>query len=162
MPGRPTLQKMEDAIQLSGGDDAVFTLVSAGEKVGAISEQLGVSRQYFYTWIKAGGEARKAAFEEAKRLSAHALAEKAQEVIETADASSTANVSLAKLRSEFYWKLAAARNREEYGEAGPQIQVNVNTNALHLDALRQLGHASRAIQTIPSEVISIGPESEGE
>lgn len=142
-PGKPTFA---ERVAADGGDEIIFRRIASGELVTDIMESYGYSRDMMYQWINQGGEARRQAFEDAKRQSAEALAEQAGRIIDAAaDATSTAAVMVARERMGYRKWLAGIRDRETFGErAGAEIQVNIGQ--LHLDALRARGSVRLAQQ----------------
>ena len=152
------LAKLERDVEAAGGDEAVFARIEAGERVGAIMRSYGLSRGMFYRWVKVGGDARRARYQEARRYSADALAEDGREILDrlakaakTRDVSN-AEVSLANSRANYRKYLASVYDREQYGER-PGVQVNIGIRDLHLDALRTLGGAAVG----PDDMRSLAP-----
>lgn len=127
-------------IERQGGDDVILDRIAAGDKVTQIAKDYGVSHTMLWRWAKQNPE-RKAAYDEARRLSADALVDKAQGGLEECEADNSAQVSLANSKANFYRWLAGVRDRDQYGEA-QQKQV-VNIAELHLNALRAYGGPSQ-------------------
>ena len=123
------------------GEAVVFEHIAAAETVGKIAESFGVSRASFYGWVRQGGDERRAAFEDARRQSADAHAENAVKILDEASSDSTAEVTLARARSDVRKWLATSFNRAQYGDPGVSVKVNnaVSIGQLHLDALRTHG-----------------------
>src|SRR5688500_10613249 len=116
----------------------VFEMIAEGKTMQAIADRFGVSRRSVYNWLKAGDESHQALWKDARILSSHAYADQGLEILDGAQhAESAHEVNAARYRAEYRLKLAALRNREEYGERGPFVQVNVNNGELHLAALTQ-------------------------
>lgn len=161
MPGRPILKKLLRDIDKAGGDEHIFDQIIAGKTIGAIMAEFEVSRQMFYDWLRAGGDGRKKAYNDAKILSSHALAEEGMEILDRlADPDGdgtgrvtpleTSEVTLARARADYRRYLAAVRNRGEYGkDQEAAVQVNVNVGDLHLDALRHHGSLPAGQPEIP-------------
>ena len=128
-----------DTIVAEGGDEVVFRRVAAGETVKSIMASYGRDRDCWYTWVRAGGEGRRRRWEEAKQQSADALVDEATEILDgAADATATAQVTIAKERASHRRWLASVRDRDAYGDRNsPAVQLNIQ--ALHLDALRKMG-----------------------
>lgn len=134
MPGTPIKEKLLADIEAQGGWDAVCERVASGENQTAVALSFGVS-QGFFSRIMHLDENRVRAYRAAKRESAHVMAEKAMEL---ADNVPEKRDAIAKVREQIgvrRW-LAASYNREEYGESGDTVNVQVNVAELHLDALR--------------------------
>ena len=142
------------------GEAVVFERIAAAETVGKVAESFGVSRASFYGWVKQGGDERRAAFEDARRQSADVHAENALEILDDASSQSTAEVTLAKAKSDVRKWLATCFNRTQYGDPGVSVKVNnaVNIGQLHLDALRASSHM-RGIPRQEGKLIS--PSKDG-
>jgi hypothetical protein len=124
-------------------DEVVFDRLRSGESVADVMDSYGFSRNYFYTWLKRGND-RKGQYEEAKRDAAEALVDEAQAILDDeAPVFSPAEVTLRKARANFRTWLAGKKDREQFGEANAQVDVNLNLGSLHLDALR-------ATSTVPT------------
>jgi hypothetical protein len=144
MAGRKKLaaweaQLVEEAAVLGcTPDEVIFDRIRSGEKIADISESYGFSRHYFYIWLKAGGDGRKNAYEEAKRELAEKLVDDAQEILDDpTPVISPAEVALRKARANFRTWLAGKRDKEQFGEqSNADVNVNLNLGNLHLDALR--------------------------
>lgn len=138
-------------VEANGGDDWVFSFVEDGLSMKRVAEETGCSsRGLLYSWIKLGGDERKARLKAARKISAHSLAEDAGEVLDSlADEQviTSADVSLASSRARYKQWLAGMRNREDYGEKAG-VEINLSVGELHLDALRR--HSADAIAARPT------------
>lgn len=105
MASRPHLAKLSVAIEQLGGDEYIFAQVADGVPMKKIAEPFGYSRGLLYTWIKAGGPDREAAFKEARAISAHSLVEDAGDDLEAKPATS-ADATMAIARSKYKMGLA--------------------------------------------------------
>jgi hypothetical protein len=155
MPGRPKLTAFSKHVEENGGDEWVFGYVAEGLSMKKVAAKVGASsRGLLYSWIDAGGEARKKALKVARAISAHSIAEDAGEILdELADSLTpvtSADVSLASSRAKYRQWMAGMRNRDEYGDQSG-VQINVSVGDMHLDALRRNGAAQ--IPVIEAEVI---------
>jgi hypothetical protein len=139
MSANPILTKMEQQVTEQGGDDALFDRVAGAESIQSIMASFGLSRTFFYRWLK-NAPGRKDAYEAAKKLSAHALVEDGMYLLDNGQAFTPADVSRLQHRANYRKWLAGVRSRDEYGDA-PQgkIDINLQIGQLHLDALRQAG-----------------------
>lgn len=138
MAGQPKMAALSAEIERQGGDDVILDRIAAGDRVTQIARDYGVSHTMLWRWAKQNPE-RKAAYDEARRLSADALVDKAQGGLEECTADNSAQVSLANSKANFYRWLAGVRDRVQYGE---EKQV-VNIAELHLNALRAYGGPSQ-------------------
>lgn len=141
------------------GEAAVFERIAAAETVGKVAESFGVARSSFYGWVKRGGDERRAAFEDARRQSADAHAENALRILDEASSKSTAEVTLARAKSDVRKWLATCFNRAQYGDPGVNVKVDnvVSIGQLHLDALKANGH----MRLNPYRAGELMPPSEG-
>ena len=139
MSSRPHLAAFSAAVERLGGDSVIFDRVANGEPMRAIAETFGYSRGMIYSWIKAGGPEREAAFRAAREAASHVLVEDAGEILDNAKPITSADATMAKARSEHKKWLASVYNRKDYGDETGKIDVNLNVGALHLEALRSAG-----------------------
>lgn len=161
---RPLLQAINKKIEELGGDEWVFDQIADGKAIGKIAELVGCSRPYLYNWRDQKGpgrEERKRLWAEAIKASAEAHAEKAGEVLDdlsSKDLLIPADVTLATARSKYSQWLAGVRDKEAFGDAKGQVNLNLNFGQLHLDALRQAGSMARVkaaevVELMPAEVV---------
>lgn len=168
MAANPIMRALEKLVSANGGDRWILDRLANGERVGDIArdciiEGYGpISRPFLYRW-RDKSEDRREGWKLAMQDAAHAHAEQAGDVLDKlADADtlllSSAQVSLAKSRSEYKRWLASKLN-EEYRD-GPQVQVGIlAAGDLHLDALRQLGSMDRYRVERAAEVVLIPAET---
>jgi hypothetical protein len=169
MPGQPKMRKLTKYIEDRGGDQWIMDRIAAGESVGKICKSIilpgdsqPISRPFLYTWRNKRDE-RRVGWQLAMQVSADAHAEMAGDILddlaEELDPSS-AQVSLAKSRSEYKRWLARVRDRDKYGEEKQQaLNVNILTAGdLHIDGLRRLGARPEpeAIETVEVELLEEG------
>lgn len=143
-------------VEANGGDDWVFGFVAEGHSMRKVAELTGCSsRGLLYSWIKLGGDERKRRLTEARKLSAHCVAEDAGEILDNLATSTTpissADVSLATSRARYRQWLAGMRNREEYGDKAG-VEVNITVGEMHIDALRR--HSAAAIEAREAEQVA--------
>lgn len=149
MAGRPALRMLERRIEEEGGDDVIFDRVAAGESLKSIAGSYDISVTQLYRWIYGGRTSphptdptpRTLAYKEAKAMSAESLADEAGEILDDARPVTSAEATMTKARAEHRRWLAGIRDREQFGDAQPQLAVNVNLGDLHLQALMAKGRA---------------------
>lgn len=144
MAGQPRKRKLAEAIEADGGPDAIWDRIIAGEEMKAIAESYGETYSVLYSWIRSGGPERVAAWKDAKRLSADALSEKATEKVMKLDDAGAGvtgpEVGRAKLQADHLMRLAAIRNREEFGDGSDQIGQGLQSiGSAFLQALKARG-----------------------
>lgn len=130
------------AVEGLSGDEWFFLQIAGGRSLSEAMGQFGMSRAWFYTWLKEAPEQRRALYAEAKRMSAEAIADEAGEVLDDLASNPLATptaVALATARSRYKQWLASKRDPEQFGERQAAVNVQLNVGALHLDALRQVG-----------------------
>lgn len=166
MAGRPKLRAFAARIEREGGDDVILDRIRDGMTLTAIGRLYGVSRTMIRQWAYLNDE-RRAAYERAKLDSADALADQATEAHEALAESSDPSpgqVSATKNRADHLMRLAAIRNREEYG-SGPSVGEQVaDLGRVFLEALREHGRVASGggIERLPSAAPMIEGEYEVE
>jgi hypothetical protein len=144
MAGRPIYRASVKRIEDMGGEEWVISETMAGITVGAICAATDVTRGMFYQWIHKGGD-RWEKFQQARRLGAFALADQAQEIVDSSD---PLNIAVDRERAKIRTWLAERANREAFGAQKEQAQV-LNVGELHLHALQQ--SESAAPTALPAE-----------
>lgn len=153
-PGQLTFTQR---IEAEGGDAVVFQEIAAGKTIREVMAARGYERDQWYCWIQAGGEARRAAWEQAKLASADALVEQAGEILDqAAEVTNSARATIAKERAAYRRWLASCRDQEAYGDRAGGAQVVLNIGQLHLDALRRCGSMSLRPKAPPLDAEIIG------
>lgn len=150
MAGRPQLKTFERRIEEEGGDSVILDRVAAGETHKSIANSYGISVTQLRRWFHAGRTSphptdphpRSLAYKEAKLMSAESLADEAGHILDNASPATSAEATILKARADYRWKLAGIRDREQFGDAPPQVAVNVSLGDLHLQALVAKGHAA--------------------
>lgn len=129
--------KCAKAIHLHGGEDYVWEQLASGVTTTKLCESLGFSVVAFRKWVERGGDARVSSYARAKSMAGDSLAEQTLDLADSLDRAdvTSAQVTLAKLRSDNRWRMAAALNKETYGNAPAQININIGDIAL--SALRK-------------------------
>jgi len=159
MSGRPMMRRIERTVAEKGGDEWVWTMIADGKAMSEVAEAMGCSRPYVYMWMDAK-EGRRAAYEDAKVLSAVAKEEEGQAILDDLagepDLSAPA-VSLALARSNYRKWQATLRDRATYADKpAAGLELTLNVGALHLDALRMRGPAPRElapVEVVEAEVV---------
>ena len=142
MAGKPKQRALAARIHEAGGDHVVLDRIANGEYVTDIAKSWGVSPSMIYFWIHESPE-RELAWKQAKEISAHSHVEGGlQRLTRLADAGAgvtSAQVAAERALAEYRMKLAAARNRKEYGEKA-DTEVHFNFGDTYLQQLKELGH----------------------
>jgi hypothetical protein len=114
----------------AGGDTLIEICRDVGKTIGHNLQGGTLS-----SWINTDQE-RRAKIQAARAIGAISLAEQGMEMIDDADESREA-IAKAKASAEYRQWLASKWNRPMFGADVAQVQVNVSTGSLLLDALRQ-------------------------
>lgn len=146
-------RSVRSAVAEAGGDEVLYGYVEAGLSASEILETLGLERSergtyVVYRILNSDPER----YEEAKRISADAHAERAGEIFEMygekPDGSLTsAQAKLMADKANWHKWLAELRA----GRMRGGVEVNVDVGQLHLDALRQVGSRKSAQRSEPVE-----------
>ena len=121
-------------VHASGGEDvAIFDKISGGVGVDEVCREIGVSRTFFYRWLKEAPE-RSVALARARADAADSLVEYALSLPD--QATDALDMKRAELKTKSLLWTAGKWNRDVYGDT-PAVQVNISTNEMHLDALRK-------------------------
>lgn len=155
--GKLRAEKGAEALD-AAGEDEVLALIEDGIAVRKIAWHFGVGRSTVYNWINAGGEPRRKRLEEARKRSAEALVDRAEEVLEDkASVETPQHAAMAReLAKTLLWK-AAKLDRATWGEQQQQVNVNLDFGQLHLAALQRAGNMSQQAlpptEPMPAEVV---------
>jgi hypothetical protein len=140
MAAKPIERFVKKQIAEQGGWDRILERIGSGESISAIAQTFlrpdhhPISFAFFSRLLHQDPE-REPAIREAKRLRAEAWADRALAVSDTCPADRDA-VAKARVQIETRLRLAGLADREQYGERKHEINVQVNTAEVHLDALR--------------------------
>lgn len=170
MPGQPKMRKLSRYIESQGGDAYIMDRLAAGESVGKIAKSIilpgetkPISRPFLYSWRNKSEDRRKG-WELAMQLSADALAEDAGDILDELAEEyepTSAQVSLARSRSEYRRWLASMRDKEKYGEKKGDVNVNVlSLGDAHLEVLRKLGQRAEPEQIEAADYKVLPPGEE--
>lgn len=130
-------RSVRSAVAEAGGDETLYGFVEAGRSASEILDALGLDRTEEGTWVvyrllNSNPER----YEEAKRISADALAERAFELYGEDTPETSADAKWRNDRAGHMRWLAELRSGNLDG-GGVNVQVDIGQ--LHLDALRQAG-----------------------
>ena len=149
--GMTILDQIAQNIEREGGEDWIFARIADGEPEGAIAKDVGGRRNHLKQWAALNPE-RLARYRQAVKESADAHAEKAGEEYDQLRGydypPTREDIALAKEKSSYHRWLAEARERGSYAKSEAPVQVNVNLQALHLEALRAFPASSAPIEVI--------------
>lgn len=120
MAGQPKMRAFENKIEEMGGDSVILDLVAEGTlTMREIAKKLGTTAPQLYNWRNRGGEQRKAAWKEARKIAAHMIAEEGLEKLDNGKPNTAAEASMLKSQAEYRKWLASVWNREEMGNDRP-------------------------------------------
>jgi hypothetical protein len=94
-----------------------------------------ISRDMLMRYLGEGQPDARRRFEDARSTGAHGLVEQAIQIADEANTSDKEHLAKAKMRADARLWTAERWNRKDMGKA-PDVQITVNHNTLHLDALR--------------------------
>jgi hypothetical protein len=160
IPGRPFRREVHRRIKEAGGFQAAYERVAEGETLASIAKSLGCSRDLVHD-ILTQTDDRRALYENARRESASAHAEKGLEIIDAPlhAQASNADVQLRKERANYRKWLASKLDRDTFGDT-PLVQVNTDnsTNIFarqYLDALRAPVPSGPSIPVQDAEILEV-------
>jgi terminase small subunit-like protein len=133
MASQPFKRAFEVQVRQRGGWEAILDRIKTGETITNIAKDYGCSRPWLARMLNKPG--RREALAAAKKEAGEAHAEKATEIADTVPESRDA-VAKARLQVETHRWMAASRDREQFGDVVPDVNVTMNFAQLHLDALR--------------------------
>ena len=142
MAGQPKWAAFLARMEEIDGIDIICMSIVAGKKIRAIAKELQTSRTTIYRYINHTPD-NAAAFREARRIGAAALAEEGLQIIDDADENSSSAVSKAREQAGYRKWLAGVQNREEFGPPQQAALVQVNLGDALLGALQQHGGPSQ-------------------
>lgn len=127
-------------MEVEGGWERALDALRAGQRVRQLARAEGYSHQLLYKYAHSTDE-RWAEFCKARKQGAHGLVEEAAEILENANPLFPGDVSKAREQAGHIRWMAERYNKDEFGGT-PQVAVQLNIGALHLDALRarNVGH----------------------
>jgi hypothetical protein len=153
---QPKTTALARRVSKPGGLEPILARTEEGETWTSIAASYDCSPRTLKVALKRAGAWD--AVLEARRASADAHAEMAADVLDDlarrsdeGEVLGSADVSLARSRSEYRRWLAGVRDREQYGTRDAQATVNVTIGDLHLDALRRAGGPVLEAQEVEEE-----------
>ncbi len=148
-------------MEVEGGWERALDALRAGQRVRQLARAEGYSHQLLYKYAHSSDE-KWAEFCKARKQGAHGLVEEAAEILENANPLFPGDVSKAREQAGHIRWMAERYNKDEFGGT-PQVAVQLNIGALHLDALRarNVGHihvpstpAIEAAEPVEAEVVA--------
>ena len=130
---KEAMQLANRSIHRFGGEESVWAAIGAGATVRGLCRMLEINPMTFYRWLDRGNDARRASFDQARRLQAQTLAE---ESLEIADSSDPTNVQVAKLRTDVRKWHASRLDPSAWGDQDKPA-VSIDLGAITLEALRK-------------------------
>ena len=156
MAAKPIERHVKRQIAEQGGWPRILERIASGETDYEVSqtlikpEGLPVSRSWFNTLLH--HNVPREQINAARREAGGARVDHAIEIAKTAPRDRDA-IQKAKLIIDTDLRVAGFLDREQYGEAKQQVNVSVNVNSLHVDALRhRVVEASRPMEAIDSGI----------
>lgn len=119
-----------------GGEQAVVAALTAGSTLLQIGRQLGLSPDSIYEWCERTPE-RAALISRARARGATALVEDGMSMLD--QATTREEVQIAEARAKYRQWIASRVDRDTWGDT-PAVQLNISTNEMHIDALRNRAH----------------------
>jgi hypothetical protein len=133
MASQPFKRAFEVQVRQRGGWETILDRIKSGETITNIAKDYGCSRPWLARMLNK--PSRREALAAAKKEAGEAHAEKATEIADTVPESRDA-VAKARLQVETHRWMAASRDREQFGDAVPDLNVTMNFAQVHLDSLR--------------------------
>lgn len=140
MAAKPIERFIKKQIMDQGGWDRILERIASGETIADVARTLyrpdhkQISRNYLSMMLHAD-PARSAKVNAARTECAAAMVDDALYAVDSA-ALDRDSVNKAKVRAEVRLKVAGFLDRTQFGDKGNQLNVQVNVEGLHLDALR--------------------------
>src|SRR5438128_3664131 len=120
---QPFKRAFEVQVKQRGGWEVILDRVRSGETITNIAKDYGCSRPWLARMLNKPGL--RAALDAAKKEAGEAHAEKATEIADTVPESRDA-VAKARLQVETHRWMAGVRDREQFGEVVPDVNVTMN------------------------------------
>lgn len=132
---KSTKSRVNKAVHAAGGERLLLARIASGEMINKIARELGVDRNDLSLWLRSTPE-RAAALAHAREVAADTMVEDGLDLVD--QATTPADMKVAETKAKYRQWLAGKWNRDQYGD-GPQVQVNITADNMHLDALRNRG-----------------------
>jgi hypothetical protein len=143
---------------LGDAEGAILAAVAELGALGKVARRFGVTRAAVQAWIRTDPDRLRSALAEARRDAGEVKAEDAGEHFDDlGDDPSTAQVQVARERSNYDRWLAGVWNEQYRQDRGVKVAVGVGLAQLHLDALRAEG-----VRRAPVVVVEVEATSPGE
>lgn len=152
MAGRALKKRLLAQIGDRGGPEYVREYIASGGTILDLATDLGCSRTYLSRHLNAHEDYRPA-IDEARREQADTLAEEALQIADAmadplGDPITREQIAVAKERIDVRKWLATVNNPDRYQPKQQNQAINININALHLDALKKQRDVTPAVTTI--------------
>lgn len=151
MAAKPIERFVKKQIAEQGGWERILERIGSGESISAIAQTFrrpdGDAISFaFFSRLLHQDPAREAPLADAKRLRAEAWADQALAHADNVTPDKD-HVAKARVVVDTRLRLAGLADRAQYGEAKQQVNVQVNVEGMHLDALRhRIVEASRPLE----------------
>jgi hypothetical protein len=136
MPGQPKTRAAIKKIESLGGIDWFIERIAGGDTVRSMSKELKFSEHIIYKWLHQDPD-RGGLVKAARKIAAERLADEALDLADNVEAETTAIAKVREQISVRKWR-AAAFDPGTWATNKPQMAVQVNVGAQHLDALRKI------------------------
>lgn len=136
--------------------DYVIDWVESGNTLTKLADEVSevmkwdISRAMLTNYVTGGDPIVRRRLEKARLEGAHGAVDQAVKIIDAANTSDKEQLQKAKMQADARFWVAERWNRTDLGKA-PDISVVVNSNTLHLDAMRM-----RAVQLEPANRVTAG------
>lgn len=166
MAAKPVERHIKRQIHEQGGWARILERIASGETVADIARTLlkpdgtSISRNFFSMMLHADEERSKRVFKLREEEVPDALVDDALHAVDVSPMDRD-GTNHGKVRAELKLKVAGFMNRQRWGEQRqPTVQLTVNQNSLHLDALRhRIIEASRPLAAGSPPVIPLAAQT---
>ncbi len=159
---RPFKRKMLELIRDRGGFAPILERIAAGETLKSIAKDYGCSPSFMhYLCTFPHGSKRNELYREARRASATAHMEAALEIVDTVPLDRDA-IARAKLQVEHRRVMAAAFDRELFGDTKNGPAVVFNAGELYMQALQSPVTSGPALPAKEADLLEDDPDGEDE
>ena len=133
MTGRSNMRALEESIEATGGEDAIFEQIASGKTITKMADDRGVSRGLFHKWL-GQTDGRRERLREARKMSASVLADEAKDILET---STKRTISVDRERARMRMWLSERFDRKTFGDKKDEVNIKVDIGLLHLQAMKK-------------------------
>lgn len=158
MAAKPIERFVKKQIAEQGGWDRIIARIASGDTIAGVArtlyrpDGLAIDRSTLSNMLRRDPE-RAARVKQARTEGASAMVDQALHLVDDAALDKDA-IQKARVQAELRVKVAGLIDRESYGPSQPQVNVQVNVEGMHLDALRH-----RRLPTVGGSVQQIGASS---